>query len=291
MAIAPKSPQFRQHPVALGGRSLLNAAAYIGLDVVPGTDVFLFGPPPATDVDSNGGMVVREISQATPIQLHSVGADPILATDLVQVVYKAEGGREVVIAEEAALHNPGSAFFLEPDCNFVMSPNDIGVFLRLVQAVAGPSPAFDAVMQSFDVRGLRRIATDISAVEAIVAPGGSAAAADLVYENTSDDTVDVFFTDPALMSYAAIHNYDSVDHTYQLFITDGLQTIEISKSFAPGISVNANRTGLFTLPALQPGWSVRMSLGEDVVDFDPRCIISPFQTNFDVARNDQAGAY
>lgn len=293
MPTAPKSPQFLQHPVALGGRLLLNAFSYIAEDILPAPapDVFLFGPPPATDVDSNGGSVMREISRATTVFFHSVGTTAILATDKIQLVYKAEGGREVVLIEEAALHNPGSFFVLPPDCSFVMGPNDVGLFMRIVQAVPLVGPKLDVTVQSFDVRGLRRVATDVTAVQVIAAPGGNVSAADLVYENTTENVVDVLFSDNLLGAYAAIHNYDDIAHHYQLFVTDGVRVIELSTSFAPGAVVAANSTASFIAPALPPGWGVFMSLGEAVHTFAPRCILSPFQTNLDVARNDQAGAY
>lgn len=293
MPAAPKSPQYKQHPSALGGGLLLlNANAFIAKDVSPAADVFLFGPPPASDVDSNGGSVARLLSVLhTFLYGRVTNTAGLLATDTVQLVYKAEGGREVILSEQAGAEAQGEKFLNNIDPTFVMAPTDLGVFVRIAQTVPDPDTRVDILIQSYDVRGVRLLDEDVTAVETpIPAGGGNPNLAQLVYENTTEDTVDVSLVGEEGFFYGCIHNYDDIPHTYQLFVSDGTTTMEISATDTPP-TIPANRTESLVLQALPPGWSVRMSIGEAVSTFAPRFIMSPITVNFDVARTDQAGAY
>lgn len=288
MPAAPKSPQFKQHPTPLGGSSLLSADSFLVQGAANG-DTLLVAPPSATDTDANGGQVVRMISPTTAVPVRVTNVAGLLLADVFSLVYKAEGGREVVLDSNTGVVAQGALVTLNPSCFFAMSPNDLGLFLRLTEAVPGPG-RLDASVQVFDVRGPTRSATDVDAVEAIVAAGGSAANAETIFENTSDSDVEVSIFSEEIAS-GAILNFDPLTaHTYQLFLTDGTTTIEITNTAVPP-SVAAGSSAVLAPIAIPPGWSLKMSLGQAVVTFAPRVVLNTAKTNFDVARNNQAGAY
>jgi hypothetical protein len=291
MPVAPKAPQYKRHPLAVIATLVLDAQGKIAAAASGGADTLLVSPSSATNVDANGGSVVRMVDGNTAVLVRVTSAIGLLAADSLRLVYKAEGGREAILANVTA--SPlglGETIVLVPNSAFAMSPTDLGLFLRVVQAVPLVPVTVDAVVQAFDVRGPVRVATDVDAVEAIVAAGGSAANAEEVLANpaTSSDVLVSGYTPEAIVG--SIHNYDTLDHEYQLFVTDGVTAIEISNTATPP-SVPARTAQSVVLPALPPGWSLKMSLGEAVATTAPRFIASPTPTNADVARDNQAGAY
>lgn len=298
MTVAPQSPQFKQHPVALGGFSLLNADVTLVKAAAPGVDTLLIGPPSAY-VDGNGGEIVRLIS-CLNIFVGRLTAAAMLINDAISLVYKAEGGREIFLAAQINAQPQGEKFTLQPLVSFAMSPNDQGLFLRITQAI-GTTLRVDGYMPSYDVRGPVITTTDVTAVDAAPAPGGTGnpANAQVIYENNTD-AVAFFGPTPALSHTildgafdfsAAILNYDSVGHFYQLFLTDGTTTIEITDTGTLPSVGPKNTTILDQITAVPPGWSLKMSITTPVATRAPRVVLSPVMTNLDVARNDQGGAY
>lgn len=286
MAAAPTPQPFKNHPVQCYGRSVLGFVSAIAENVVHGTDQLLIGPP----ASSPNGVTAVEIGASILGTFRVTNAAGLLAADLVQLVYKAEGGREVVVAEVTGAviaQGEKGSWNIGVEC-FLMSPTDIGLFARLVEAVPATG-SFDCVVQAPTVRGPVRVATDVDAVEAIVAAGGNPANADTILESTEDGSVLVSIFGEE-NTYGVIHNYDSVAHTYQLFISNGTLTIEISDTDTPP-SVAAGEMAGIEIPSLPPGWSALMSIGEAIVDFAPRVILGPSSVNLTPTRTNQGGAF
>lgn len=290
MPVAPKSPQFPNHPIPGIGEYILSAANALAKGVVNGTDVLLVAPPSADDVDANGGSVARQITAETGFVARVTNAAGLLAADSVSLVYKAEGGREVVLdTVTGGVVAQGAVISLFSSSNFFMSPTDLGLFIRLTEAVPATGSIDGVLVGVNDVRGPSVSFVDVTATEAIAAAGGNPNNAQTILENEDDDTVLVsaFVENPL----GTIFNYDGVAHTYQLFITDGTTVIEISDTAVPP-SLAANSANSFAPPTLPPGWSLKMSIDTtNPITFAPRVCLAPVKTNVSAARDDQAGAF
>lgn len=284
MPVAPKSPQFKQHPFTLGGGIILLDSNNVLVDnvaPVPAADTLVVPPPPAY-VDGNGGKVVRLLTLSN-FSGRVKAPTGLLIGDTVQLIYKAEGGREVVMGTKTGPVAPGETFNVNA-ADIIMSPTDLGVFLRFTEAIPTGVPLISGLIPYADMRGPLATVDDITAVEAIVAGGdGNVSAAQLLY--TNDTESDVAFN---LNSF--LINFDDVAHTFQVFVSNGTKTIEISDTDTP-VSIAAGAIGFLSAPSLPPGWSIFVSLGEAVSTFAPRAMLINNTTNLDVARNTQAGAY
>lgn len=286
MSVAPASPQFKQHPLVLGGGiALLSGNSVLVDDVapVPADDTLVIPPPPAY-VDGNGGKVVRLLTISTFLGRVKASV-ALLAADKIQLIYKAEGGREIVLGSQNGPLAAGATFSVFC-ADIIMSPTDLGVFLRVTQAVPTGLPRISGTIFFANMRGpVLSASEDVTAVQAIVVGAdGDPSLAQLVYTNDTDSDVDLALN-------AFLLNFDPITaHTYQAFISDGTTTIEISNTAVPP-SVAAGAIGNVVAPSIPPGWSLYLSLGQAVVTFAPRFMLVQNTTNLDVARNDQGGAF
>ena len=277
MPAAPRPNPFKQHPLpgllsqVLGGGSTL---VKDGLNA----DYLLVPPPLSTDVDTNGGAVVRSLGGSVP--LRNSGGVNIVAND-VQIVYVAEGGREVVLAATGAGPLvPGASTTLTPAFNPILKPTDLGVFLRVSN-----TSEVDAFAIYNDSRRGFRYAADITALDP---------ATNVVITNDSD--FDMLIAGPLAPGFG-IANFDDISHEFHIYLTDGTDTIELTNTAVPvtiaaGACLYLPLAGTGFPPALPPGWSISASLDTDAVStIAPRIHFGYAKTNAATVRDDQAGAY
>ena len=276
MPVAPAPQPFLKHPLP----SLLTHLLAADLGVVKGAlnaDFLLVPPPSADDVDTNGGSVVRSLLGS--VYVRNSGAAPTAAVTDVQLVYKAEGSKEVLLANlPAAVLAVGAATTLTPTFNPILKPTDRGIFLRVANVAT-----VDAFANFGDLRGPALVEADLTdALSTVLA--NAAAAVTLL---------------PTPTGYGAgfgVENFDTVAHTFHIFLTDGTTTIELTDTAVP-VSVAAGAAAVLPLagngfaPVLPPGWSLKAQLGEAVTTTDPRISFGYVPTNEAPARDDQAGAY
>ena len=284
MPAAPAPQQFKKHPLPFLLMNVLAGAPSLVKGAFNG-DFLLVPPPSADDVDANGGSVVRAV--IAPFGVRNAGtADTVAATD-VQLVYKAEGGREVVLANlNPAVLVQGAITFMQPAMTPLLSPNDQGIFLRVTGAIAGL--LIDASGTYADLRGPQRTTVDVNVV--------SPAAPQTVAEGTEEGAV---LYNTFIAAGFGIANFDTVAHTFHIFLDNGTDTIELTNTAVPqsipaGFAFPLPLAGSAAgqaIPALAEGWSLKVSLGEAVVTKAPRVFTGYVSTNEGPARNDQAGAY
>jgi hypothetical protein len=290
MPAAPTPQPFKNHPVPFIGFNTLATSPSL-LKGAVGGDFLLVPPPSAANVDANGGSVQRFFAFAS---IRNAGSAPTAAVTDVQLIYKAESGLEVLLANlTAAVFTVGETQLLGTlfSAPILLAPTDRGIFLRVTGAIAGL--AIDAQTFYSDVRGPVRAALDVTAVDPAVAPaGGNPALAQTLLTQAVAGSVSY----PGIsLPVHVLVNFDTVAHKFHVYLTDGTSTIELTNTASP-VPVAPNTvvplSTLCVVPALAPGWSVKISLAVvGVAVRAPRVITGYTQTNETPARNDQAGAY
>ena len=286
MPVAPKAQPFKKHPLPNIGFNILAAAPALVKGAI-NEDVLLIPPPSADDVDTNGGSVQRLVSNA--VMVRNSGAVATSAVTNVQVIYKAEGGREALVGNlPAAVLATGASAIIAVPAPFLLSSADLGVFLRVANVAT-----VDAATAFADVRNPFRTSADITSVDGAISPAnGNPALAQLLLELAADAEVIV----QGLMGMCAIANFDSAAHTFHLYFSDGTNTIELTDTATP-VSIGAGVMAVLPMPGnglmpwLADGWSLKGSIGEAVVTKAPRVLFGYIPTNEAPARDDQSGAF
>jgi hypothetical protein len=252
-------------------------------------DFLLVPPPSATNVDANGGAVQRLFLGS--VAARNSGSAATAAVTNAQIVYKAEGSREVVLGDLYINVFPGETGSFDISAGVFLAPTDRGIFLRVTGGV--PGLLLDVQSQFFDTRGPVRSSLDVTSFDPAAPPaGGNPALAQTLVTQTEAGVVAM----NAFLPINTITNFDSAPHSFHVYLTNGTDTIELTNTASP-VSVSPGRADnlpVALMPALANGWSLKISLavtGGPVATVAPRAHLGYVLTNATPARNDQAGAY
>lgn len=269
-----------QHPLPYGIGRLLGASSTLVSGALPSTDSLLVPPPPV----SPSGVVARSSDfEATVVNNSGVGVEA--GAGNFSLVYKAENGLEAVFGDDAGALADAGTLSLGVPTPFLLVPTDEGIFLRLgALQEAGPVPftgALDAYMSYFDYRDYTRVAVDLTDAYQDLFQGVQGKSRML--GRGGQDFGQVF---------AVIANFDSVDHTIEVRITDGVNTVQLP-SFAatPVVAGTLVQASAYGVSHLEEGWvlQARMTVAEAARPC--RFITAYTDTNLAPVRTDQGGAF
>lgn len=264
-----------EHPLPYFLKRIVGAGSVLLPEVDLGQD-YLVVPPPAAGPN---GVIARDVAQEVVLVNNTVTDIPP-GDDLFLLIYKNSAGDEVVIATSGAGTGlaAGESLELQPSVPFLLTSADQGVFLRRADAVA---ILLNAHNRYFDIRDVTRVSANLANAAPQTLLSGIQGKARLFTPKLSelDD------------SYAAIANFDSVDHNVEVYLSDGVNTIQITQ--LSGLVPAGTMTPIpsFAMPTLLEGWSVSARVVEDIVSAPCTAIFGYTDTNLSPVRSNQGGAY
>jgi hypothetical protein len=247
----------------LGSNSKIVKAATSG-------DFLLVAPPSA---DPNG--IVSRLTLPASVRLLTDPGEGGLAAGAVQLIYKAEGGREALLQQNSGGELQGDVFRL--DGSLILKTTDLGIFLRVSAAAT-----VDAICDSVDLRGADRIAADITAIfpnkQTVVA---NTEEGQVLVGTALEGVEDVI---------GALFNFDGNAHVVRVFVSDGTNEFELPSLTVPAGETSSLNISTLTLPE---GWSLKacLDVGDAVPTLAPRLQFGMQYTNAAPVRTNQGGAY
>lgn len=132
-----------------------------------------------------------------------------------------------------------------------------------------------------DVRDIARVEFDLTSEYQTVLEGEKGKTR--MFSPTSGDSVTPF---------AVIANFDSIDHTVETRLSDGVNTFQLPQT--ADVPIAAGVCGPLLIgqpPALLEGWSLQMRVTVDPAVRPCRAILGYTDTNLSPVRTDQGGAF
>jgi hypothetical protein len=201
------------------------------------------------------------------------------------LIYKAEGALEAIMSANASALAAGDTSSFEPKL-MLLAPTDRGIFLRLGDlqelGLVDFTGTLDAYMSYFDRREQTRVAVNLTTVYQTVLSGAQGKSRMLAIGGEDN-------SEP----YAVVSNFDSIDHTIEARLSDGVNTIQLpAAAVAPVVAGTVEDLDVFEAFAnLQEGWSLQLRTTVDVVDRPCRAILAYTDTNLSPVRTNQGGAF
>lgn len=280
MPVAARPQPFRYHPLpGLAGPKVLAADNKLLSSVDQDAGDSLLVPP--TPVSPNGlteRFLFTVVARVTE-QPQSEGPSPLSEGD-VQLVVKTVDGREAVVGQNSGGENVDDNIDLASFALVLNEETDLGYFVRINAA----DTAVDVLGPFYDMRGMDGVVADV----VDVFPNKT-----LLYANNEFGRTEVHSAFEIFAGLALVQNFDDINHLVRFFLSDGTNTIEITRntpSATDAGTVDDAQIGE-GIPPIPQGWSLYAALDTDGVSTKaPRVIIAMQPTNA-AARSDQAGAF
>lgn len=271
-----------EHPLPYGVGRLLGASSTLVSGALPSTDSLLVPPPP---VSPNG--VVARAANFEAVVINNAGVGVEAGAGNFALVYKAENGLEAVFGDDAGALADAGTMTLGVPVPFLLTPTDEGIFLRLgALTEAGPNPfsgALDAYMNYRDYRDYTRVSVDLTDAYQTVLQGEQGKSKMLGLG--AQDFGELFLV---------VANFDSVNHTLEARITDGVNTVQLpdfAATFAPVVAGTLSSVTAYPPPYLEEGWSLQVRVTLAQVLRPCRLILAYTDTNLAPVRTNQGGAF
>ncbi len=269
-----------EHPLPYGIGRLIGASSTLVKGAELSTDSLLIPPPP----ESPNGVVARVASHEATV-VNNSGIEVLANAGNFALVYKAETPLEAVFGGDAGDLAVDATKTLAMPAPLLLAPTDLGIFLRLgALEEAGPVPftgALDAYMNYRDFRDFTRVAVDLTDEFQTLLVGVKGKSRALSQGGQEFEE-----------RFAVIANFDSIDHTIEARITDGVNTVALPSLAATpvvaGTLVSASPNGY---PYLEEGWSLQVRMTVVSTLRPCRFIVAYTDTNLAPVRTNQAGAF
>lgn len=273
------------HPIPYFMKRILGGGAGLFTGLLPETDTLVIPPPPP----SPNGVVARLIDLDTAFKLLNSSGIEVIDVDApnFQLIYKNASAEESILVSSSSALPSGEAEDLTPEASFLLGPTDLGIYLRILDIQEdGPVPftgSLDGYVSYFDVRDIHRSQFDLTTEFQTVLTG--------------EQGKMLFFTrvgEEGSRLTATVANFDSIAHTIEARLSDGVITIPLPHVASSPIDIGTvGQLGLSYPPTLSllEGWTLDIRTTVDAATRPCRLLLGHTDTNLSPVRTNQGGAY